>query len=772
MMRIAIVGGGPGGLLTAHMLERFCSGLCTATIFEATSRVGGKILTQRFETASVLYEAGVAELYDYSPCGPDPLRELVRTLGLKTVIMEGPAVILGDVILRNEKDIKTNFGKTTARALDTFYDRCATLFPPSFWYDGYWQDDNSHPWANRTYREVLDEIPDEIARRYVEVEAHSDLATEPHLTTALTGLKNILMDNPKYLRNYSIKGGIERFVTELRKQLTSEIVLNSPVVRVGRTSEGNYRVTTRRNHRFEDYEFDLVVMALPNYWLSRVEWEGRELRLAMQKHLAHYDYPAHYLRVSVLFKKPFWRKQMAGSFFMSDAFGGCCIYDEGARHPCEPYGVLGWLLAGNDALALSNTDDDHLVALALDSLPEPLAFGRALALEGKVQRWVGTLNGLPGGNPTHELRQRHVPAPDTHPGLIMVGDYLFDSTLNGVRDSADYATDLILTELRRRKYAYQNAYQIAGGEEAPQFLNGDALPIGKDYFELYDGEKSYDDTFEEYFCADYTTDIIRAVWGWRPPYTLLDCGSANGLTLEALDKKGVEATGIENNAWIHAHTKEKWRERNLLGDVCELPFEDGSFDFVYETCLCYVPEDKLDQAIREMFRVCRVGVYFGSITSDMTEAVIEKHDLFEGVQSLFPLWEWSERLMKAGFRPAINDLETLAKVWTIETEANEGGDAWYPDQDSMRCCFFSKPGAPPQPEKRQAAEKKRGKKSKVEVLAKDLIEPLAVRLVTRACLQTLTELMILLTYTLYESVMTEKLCFEHVAVWLHRPVRG
>jgi hypothetical protein len=43
---------------------------------------------------------------------------------------------------------------------------------------------------------------------------------------------------------------------------------------------------------------------------------------------------------------------------------------------------------------------------------------------------------------------------------------------------------------------------------------------------------------------------------------------------------------------------------------------------------------------------------------------------------------------------------------------------------------------------------------------------------TRACLQTLAELMIPLTYTLHESGMTEKLCVKHVAVWLHRPVRG
>ena len=34
-----------------------------------------------------------------------------------------------------------------------------------------------------------------------------------------------------------------------------------------------------------------------------------------------------------------------------------------------------------------------------------------------------------------------------------MGDYLFDSTINGVYDSADFVTDLILTELRKQKYA-------------------------------------------------------------------------------------------------------------------------------------------------------------------------------------------------------------------------------------------------------------------------------------------------------------------------------
>jgi hypothetical protein len=109
-----------------------------------------------------------------------------------------------------------------------------------------------------------------------------------------------------------------------------------------------------------------------------------------------------------------------------------------------------------------------------------------------------------------------------------------------------------------------------------------------------------------------------------------------------------------------------------------------------------------------MFRVCRVGVFFGGITSDMTETVIEKHDLFEGVQTLCSLGDWMELFMKQGFRPAVTDIKVLKRIWKIENDANLGDDQWYPDMHAMRCCFYSKPDAPPPPRR-----PKRGGKSSI-----------------------------------------------------------
>src|SRR4029453_14183767 len=96
------------------------------------------------------------------------------------------------------------------------------------YYNDDWRAEKLHPWANKTFAELLDGIPDEIARRYVATAVHAAVAPEPHLTSALNGIKNVLMDNEHYLKLYAIKGGNECLVRRLAKTIKSEINLNSP----------------------------------------------------------------------------------------------------------------------------------------------------------------------------------------------------------------------------------------------------------------------------------------------------------------------------------------------------------------------------------------------------------------------------------------------------------------------------------------------------------------------------------------------------------------
>ena len=63
-IRIAVIGGGPGGLMTAYLLQKRATFPNEVTIFEATDRLGGKVNTQAFSAAAVLtadlVDAGLA----------------------------------------------------------------------------------------------------------------------------------------------------------------------------------------------------------------------------------------------------------------------------------------------------------------------------------------------------------------------------------------------------------------------------------------------------------------------------------------------------------------------------------------------------------------------------------------------------------------------------------------------------------------------------------------------------------------------------------------
>jgi monoamine oxidase len=464
-LRIGIIGGGPGGLMAAYRLEKQLPVGASVTVFEASPRVGGKILAGTFSQAPVPYEAGAAELYDYSPLGPDPLRELIAELGLSAVPLSGGAIVLNDRLCLTAADVDRELGPPAARALRVFRRRARGLVSAAEYYQSDWDQAGADAPDRQSFHDLLATVPDPAARSYLQLLTHSDLACEPGETTAEYGLQNYLMDEPDYLRLYTLQGGIERLPQELARRLSARVLLDHRVTRVEQTGPGTYRISALCGRRTVEQDFDFVVVALPNNWIPAISWGGAALAAAMYEHHRHYSHPAHYLRVSLLFDRPFWRDEMPDSYFMLDAFGGCCVYDESARAEGSTHGVLGWLLAGDAALNFSNSNDATLIATVLDALPGFMRHGRKHYLEGRVHRWVGSVNGLPGGVPARDPAARHQPEPLAHSRVLVVGDYLFDSTLNGVLDSADVAVDLILDEIAPA--AGDGALAAAGPPGAP-----------------------------------------------------------------------------------------------------------------------------------------------------------------------------------------------------------------------------------------------------------------------------------------------------------------
>src|SRR5437868_4302551 len=372
MLDLAIVGGGPGGLMSAWYLKKKLGELCRVTIYEASDRVGGKILTRKFDSAPAMYEAGVAEIYDYSMTGPDPLRELIQHFGLQTIPMDAEQVQFDGELLNDVPDMRRKYGARTADAIEAFRKRCAEIMSPVEYYEGVGAHDNEHPWAYISCEQLLDkEVDDPIAKRFFKVMARSDLATESHNTNGLNALKNFVMDVEGYIGLYSIQNGNEQLIDCLQSEVNADIHLNHRVLKVGKTAAGRYRLNMMNGRGPETKDFDLVLMCLPHSWLATMGWDGEQLRKSMVKHIAYFDRPAHYLRVSILFDEPFWGEKIPGAWFMSEAFGGCCVYNEGARHDVGKHGVLNWLIAGSDALAFANLSDQELIVAALKSQPRP-----------------------------------------------------------------------------------------------------------------------------------------------------------------------------------------------------------------------------------------------------------------------------------------------------------------------------------------------------------------------------------------------------------------
>jgi len=345
MLDLAIVGGGPGGLMSAWYLKKKLGALCRVTIYEASDRLGGKILTKTFDKAPAMYEAGVAEIYDYSMTGPDPLRELIQHFGLQTIPMDAEQVQLDGELLDDVPGMRRKYGAETAKAIEDFRKLCARMVSPIEYYEGVGAHDNEHPWALRNAEDVLDDIiADPTAKRFIKVMARSDIATESHNTNGLNALKNYVMDVEGYIGLYSIQNGNEQLIHSLRSEIDADIHLNHRVLKVGKADSGRYAINMMNGKGPVTREHDLVVMCLPHSWLATMRWDGELLRHSMVKHVAYFDRPAHYLRVSILFDTPFWGNQVPGAWWMSEAFGGCCVYVEGARHDVGNHGVLNWLI--------------------------------------------------------------------------------------------------------------------------------------------------------------------------------------------------------------------------------------------------------------------------------------------------------------------------------------------------------------------------------------------------------------------------------------------
>ena len=98
-----------------------------------------------------------------------------------------------------------------------------------------------------------------------------------------------------------------------------------------------------------------------------------------------------------------------------------------------------------------------------------------------------------------------------------------------------------------------------------------------------------------------------------------------------------------------------------------------------------MPLDKAGRvrAIQEIRRVSKRGMVLGSVTTDLSIDLIERHNLLEGVRMLGSRWDWSEKLYAAGFVHALMDSSLLEDVWKRAVAMGAGPGHWYEDAEAI-----------------------------------------------------------------------------------------
>ncbi|MGH6680619.1 MAG: class I SAM-dependent methyltransferase, partial [Bradyrhizobium sp.] len=240
---------------------------------------------------------------------------------------------------------------------------------------------------------------------------------------------------------------------------------------------------------------------------------------------------------------------------------------------------------------------------------------------------------------------------------------------NGVLDSADSATDLILAEVLSARRTRQ--LEMAG------VIGTSRWPLGFN-----------EEIQRRYFDAAFLKDILKIACRLEPGARILHVGSGSGTIVAALRELGFDAFGVEPNRLAHAATPDALAAYNRQGSLTDLECPDGHFDAIIETALCHLPRGDVAAAIAEFKRATRRGLVLGSITTDQTIDTLEKFDLLAGIQTLASRWEWADELLAAGFDHALADRSCLAEAWKRAVASGASPGHWYEDAEGLLYCFY------------------------------------------------------------------------------------
>jgi len=86
--------------------------------------------------------------------------------------------------------------------------------------------------------------------------------------------------------------------------------------------------------------------------------------------------------------------------------------------------------------------------------------------------------------------------------------------------------------------------------------------------------------------------------------SILEVGAGNGRLIGALSKRYLECYSVDINKKMSKFVADKYKIKTYVGDVCDLPLADKSFDLVYTfQVLQHVEPERIHKAVKELKRV-------------------------------------------------------------------------------------------------------------------------------------------------------------------------
>ena len=180
--------------------------------------------------------------------------------------------------------------------------------------------------------------------------------------------------------------------------------------------------------------------------------------------------------------------------------------------------------------------------------------------------------------------------------------------------------------------------------------------------------------------------------GLKDGEAILDAGCGTGALTSTLVERTETAriTGLDFSSAYVGHARQQIvlpRVEFMVGDVCALPFPDGSFDRVLSLLvLHFVPQS--EKAIAELRRVARSGATVGAAVWDARGGLVAGRIFFDAAAALDP--KGNERRARNYTRPMTRPGE-LANAWraagfadvrdtalTIRMEFASFDDYWAP----------------------------------------------------------------------------------------------